>query len=287
MAVKRKWIKIGVLLLLGAALLALIGWTVWGNTALELSTYTIVSSRLPEGFSGVRIAQVSDLHNARLGNDNEALLTMLRQAEPDIIVITGDLISVYDTDVDTALRFARRAVEIAPCFFVPGNHEANTLQYADLKAGLASAGVVVLENQRILLERNGQTIELIGVYDPAFFRDYPDIDAAAVMSGVLETLTGEAAYTILLSHRPELFDVYAAQGIDLVFSGHVHGGQFRLPYIGGLYGPDQGLFPQYDAGLYTQGNTDMLVSRGIGNSIFPFRFNNRPEIILVELLTKE
>ena len=93
----------------------------------------------------------------------------------------------------------------------------------------------------------------------------------------------ESGYTILLSHRPELFETYMDGGIDLVFSGHAHGGQFRLPFIGGLVAPNQGMFPKYDAGLYTDGGTSMVVSRGIGNSIIPFRFNNRPEIVLVEL----
>ena len=90
-------------------------------------------------------------------------------------------------------------------------------------------------------------------------------------------------YTLLLSHRPELFDAYVQAGADLVFSGHLHGGQFRLPFIGGLVGPGQGLFPKYDAGMYTQQSTTMVVSRGLGNSIFPFRVNNRPELVIVEL----
>ena len=90
-------------------------------------------------------------------------------------------------------------------------------------------------------------------------------------------------FTILLSHRPELFEVYADNKMDLVLSGHAHGGQFRLPFVGGLVAPNQGLFPKYDAGLYTEENTNMIVSRGIGNSILPFRFNNRPEVILIEL----
>ena len=98
--------------------------------------------------------------------------------------------------------------------------------------------------------------------------------------------TEEDRYTVLLSHRPELFDLYAKYGIDLIFTGHAHGGQFRLPFIGGLYAPNQGAFPEYDSGLYASGDTNMLVSRGIGNSLFPLRFNNRPEVILVELKTK-
>ncbi len=96
----------------------------------------------------------------------------------------------------------------------------------------------------------------------------------------------ESRYTILLSHRPELFETYLDSGIDLVFSGHAHGGQFRLPFIGGLVAPNQGLFPKYDSGLYTDGGTSMVVSRGIGNSIIPFRFHNCPEIVLVELNTR-
>jgi len=267
------------------ALVLLVAWTVWGNTALEVNTYTIVSNRLPSGFSGFRIAQVSDLHNAEFGDDNENLLSMLRETEPDIIVITGDMVDSYHADIDIALRFAENATKIAPCYYVAGNHEARIAEYEDIKTGLETAGVIVLENERIELERNGETILLIGVDDPSFQTDYLTGDSAAVMSGTLNRLAENDAYTILLSHRPELFDIYNAHGIDLVFSGHAHGGQFRLPFLGGVVAPNQGLFPKYDSGLYTQGDTNMLVSRGIGNSIFPIRFNNRPEIILVELLT--
>lgn len=276
-----------VLTIIVVALLGLIAWTVWGNTALEVNTYTIVSNRLPNGFSGFRIAQVSDLHNAQMGDGNEKLLAILRKAEPDIIVITGDMVDSYHTDIDIALRFAEDAIKIAPCYYVTGNHEARIAGYGELKTGLESAGVVVLENERIELERNGETILLIGVDDPSFQTDYLMGDSATVMSDALNSLTGNDAYTILLSHRPELFDTYVTSGVDLVFSGHAHGGQFRLPFLGGVVAPNQGLFPKYDSGLFTQGDTNMLVSRGIGNSIIPIRFNNRPEIIVVELLTEE
>lgn len=273
--------------IIAVALLGLIAWTVWGNTALEISTYAIVSNRLPNSLSGFRIAQVSDLHNAEMGEGNEKLLAILREAEPDIIVITGDLVDSYHTDIDIALRFAESAMKIAPCYYVTGNHEARISEYDDLKTGLESAGVVVLENERIELERNSEAITLIGVDDPSFQTDYLMEDSATVMSSALKGLTGNDAYTILLSHRPELFDTYAVSGVNLVFSGHAHGGQFRLPFIGGLVAPNQGLFPEYDSGLYTEGATSMLVSRGIGNSIIPIRFNNRPEVIVVKLLADE
>lgn len=280
---KKRW----ALTAAAVVLLVLTVWTVWGNTALEVNTYSVISNRLPNGFSGFRIAQVSDLHNAQMGDGNEKLLAMLREAEPDIIVITGDMVDSYHTEIDIALRFGSDAMKIAPCYYVTGNHEARISEYDDLKAGLESAGVVVLENVRMELERNGETVALIGVDDPSFQTDYLMGDSASVMSGALRELSGDGTYTILLSHRPELFDTYVQNGIDLVFSGHAHGGQFRLPFIGGLVAPNQGLFPKYDSGLYTEGITNMLVSRGIGNSIIPIRFNNRPEIIVVELRAEE
>lgn len=270
-----------------AVLIALVIWIAWGNTALELNTYTVTSARLPEIFDGYRIAHVSDLHNAEMGEDNEKLLTMLREADPDMIAITGDLIDSRNTNVEIALQFAQEAMKIAPCYYVSGNHEARVNEYEELKTGLKSAGVIILEDTQTEISIEGQTITLIGVNDPSFQTDYLFGDAETVMSSKLAELhTDGEVYTILLSHRPELFDTYVDHDVDLVLSGHAHGGQFRLPFIGGVVAPNQGLFPEYDAGIYTEGNTNMLVSRGVGNSILPFRINNRPEVILIELQTK-
>ena len=280
-AKKRKSI---ILAVVAAILFALIAWIIWGNTALELNTYTISSSKLPQSFDGYRIAHVSDLHNTEMGKDNEKLLEMLRDAGPDMIAITGDLIDSRNTDIEVALQFIREAVKIAPCYYVTGNHEARVNEYGELKSGMEAAGVTVLENVRTEISMEGETITLIGVNDPSYQTDYLFGDAESVMNAKLEELHADSdGYTILLSHRPELFDTYADHGMDLVLSGHAHGGQFRLPFIGGLVAPNQGLFPEYDAGIYTEGNTNMLVSRGVGNSILPFRINNRPEVILIEL----
>ena len=280
-AKKKKFIFLAVA---AAVLVALVIWIAWGNTALELNTYTISSSKLPQSFDGYRIAHVSDLHNTEMGKDNEKLLAMLRDADPDMIAITGDLIDSRNTDIEVALQFIREAVKIAPCYYVTGNHEARVNEYGELKAGMEAAGVTVLEGVRTENSMEGETITLIGVNDPSYQTDYLFGDSETVMNTKLEELhTEKDGYTILLSHRPELFDTYADHGIDLVLSGHAHGGQFRLPFIGGLVAPNQGFFPEYDAGIYTEGNTNMLVSRGIGNSILPFRINNRPEVILIEL----
>ena len=273
-----------ILTLISLLLIIFIGWTLWGNTALEVNEYEIVSDRIPKEFDGFRIAQVSDLHNAEFGEGNSKLIQLLSQTEPDIIVLTGDLIDSRQTNIKIALAFAQEAMKIAPVYFVSGNHEARVSEYEDLKMGLAEAGVIVLENQKVEITREGESITLMGIDDPSFQENYLFGDSEGVAKQAIETLLRVSdGYTVLLSHRPELFDLYVETGMDLVFSGHAHGGQFRLPFIGGLVAPNQGFFPKYDAGQFTEENTTMIVSRGVGNSIVPLRFNNRPEIIVVML----
>ena len=276
-----------ILTLISFLLIILIGWTLWGNTALEVNKNEIVSDRIPKEFDGFRIAQVSDLHNAEFGEGNSKLIQLLSQTEPDFIVLTGDLIDSRQTDIDIALTFAREALKIAPVYYVSGNHEARVREYEEIKMGLAEAGVIVLENQKVNITREGETITLMGIDDPSFRGDYLFGDAESVARQAIHDLQNESdGYTILLSHRPELFSLYVETEMDLVFSGHAHGGQFRLPLIGGLVAPNQGVFPKYDAGQFAEENTTMLVSRGVGNSIIPVRFNNRPEIIIVTLSNK-
>ncbi|MBE6950374.1 MAG: metallophosphoesterase [Ruminococcaceae bacterium] len=258
-----------------AILAAVTAWILWANTAIEINEWVIASTSVPEAFDGFRIAQVSDLHNTEFGTDNETLLTLLEQSEPDIIVLTGDLIDSRNTDIGIALSFVEKAVKIAPCFYVTGNHESRIAAWPELRQGLLDAGVTVLEDEKVKIERGVETVTLIGLSDPDFRRPFAEN---------LRALTaGEEGYTILLSHRPESFGLYVSCGVDLVFSGHAHGGQVRIPFLGGLVAPHQGFFPTYDSGLYRDGGTAMLVSRGLGNSILPLRINNRPELVLVIL----
>ena len=260
-------------------------WMLWSNTALTVSSVIISSDRIPYGFSGFKIAHISDLHNAEFGKNNENLLRLLSESEPNIIVVTGDLADSNHTDIDTAVEFVKNAVLIAPVYYVNGNHEARLSEYEELKRGLELAGAVILEDEAVQIERSGDKITLIGISDPDFTvkNDIFGETSAMVSTKLRNLMSTEGEYTILLSHRPELFETYASYNVGLVFSGHAHGGQFRLPFIGGIIAPDQGLFPKYDGGLYTKGNTNMIVSRGLGNSIIPIRFNNRPEIIIAEL----
>jgi len=271
-----------IILLLAAAVLL---WILWGNTALELNTYTIVSRKLPEAFSGFRIAHISDLHNARIGTENQKLLQLLTEAAPDMIVITGDFVDSRKTNLAVAADFAAAAAAMAPCYYVTGNHEARLSGdvYSELEAALTQAGVTILHNETVAFRREAAEILITGLDDPSF-GGYTGIFASLPgAGGQVPAADDTEGYQILLSHRPELFRQYVQAGFDLVFSGHAHGGQFRLPWLGGVIAPNQGLFPEYDGGLYTDGSTNMLLSRGIGNSIFPFRVNNRPEVILAVL----
>lgn len=279
---KRKYI---ILLCIGLIGIFLAIWTIWSNKALMVSEISISSNHLPSSFSGYRIAHISDLHNTQFGEENATLLQMLSECQPDIIVITGDLIDAQHTDVEVAICFAQKAVQIAPTYYVTGNHEASSSQCDTLKTELKDTGVTLLEDEIVYLEQDGEVIALLGIDDPNFTikGDLFDEVPAMVNTKLKSMLEYDTVYSVLLSHRPELFETYVACGVDLVLSGHAHGGQFRLPFIGGLIAPDQGLFPKYDSGLYTDGITNMVVSRGLGNSIIPFRFNNRPEVVLVEL----
>lgn len=256
------------LIVIAAILLMAVAWLIWGNVTVGLTKYEIYEENLPAAFDGYRIAHVSDLHNSGLW---EQVIEQLRQAQPDIIVITGDIVDSRKTDVQISLDFAAETVKIAPCYYVTGNHETRLAKDAfdSLLEGLMDLGVTVLSNEQMLLEKDGVQIALIG-------HGWGETDE-------MGTLSDFAGYRILLSHQPEAFADYAAAEYDLVFSGHAHGGQFRLPLIGGLYAPGQGILPEYDSGVYTEGRTDMVVSRGIGNSGFPIRFNNRPEVILLTL----
>ena len=266
-------------------LAALAAWLVWGNTALMVSRITVVDDEIPAGFDGFRIAQVSDLHDAEFGQNNEKLLAMLADCKPDIIVITGDLIDTNRTDIDLSLNFAEGAANIAPVYYVTGNHEGAIMEYWVLREGLTEAGVTVLNDRVCRLTRSGDALLLAGLDDPNF-ATHEEIEAGfqEMIRSKLIRLTGMSEeYTVLLAHRPEYIESYASGGADLVLSGHAHGGQVRLPIIGGLAAPGQGLFPKYSAGMYTVNGTDLVVSRGLGNSIFPLRINNRPEIVLITL----
>ena len=281
MKTKKKFIVLAAIV---AILILLIIWIAYGNTDLEIYKYNVKSEDIPSEFDNFRIVQISDLHNTEFGENNEKLLLMLKQADADIIAITGDMIDSRNTDIDVAISFAQKAVNIAPVYYVNGNHESRVLgEYEKLKQGLTDAGVTILENSSADITIGDEAITLIGINDPTFCMEFVDDTMEQnIAHQLVNVIPDNDNYKVLLAHRPEYFDVYAGN-VDLVLSGHAHGGQFRIPFIGGLVAPGQGFFPEYYEGSHIKENTEMIVSRGIGNSIIPFRINNKPEIIVAEL----
>ena len=263
------------------ALIALISWIAWSNKAIELNSVVVRADA-----SGLKIAHISDFHNAKFKNNNEELLSLVKEAQPDIIAITGDLIDSRHTNVQVSIDFVSELVKIAPVYYVPGNHESRIEdEYNTLKQALTDFGVTILCDSKTTLEKDGQIFTIIGIEDPMFVLEKDSVKGArAVISEKLTPLMQNTeGYTIVLSHRPEAFEEYVSAGVDLALTGHAHGGQVQLPLIGGLIAPNQGFFPKYSEGVHEKNGTTMIISRGIGNSLCPVRVNNRPEIILITM----
>ncbi len=253
------------LFLLGLAFL------IWQNTTFVVTRKRYHSPKLPKDMDGLRLLQVSDLHNQSFGKGNHRLLQAIRREKPHGILITGDLIDSSFTDLSKGLDFAQQAVKLAPVYYVTGNHEHRLSAEAlrDFLQGLEDRGVTLLLDRTV--DFYGAT--LVGLSEPGSRK-------AESLPKLLQRGRSEG-FTLLLTHKPHFFDNYLQA--DLILSGHAHGGQIRLPWIGGLIAPGQGFFPKYTEGFYEKDGATMLVSRGCGNSHrFP-RVFNRPELILLEL----
>ncbi|MBR3588436.1 MAG: metallophosphoesterase [Clostridia bacterium] len=255
------------------------------NKTLVTTKIEIQNEKIPESFHGYRIVHISDLHNTEFGKNNKRLIEKIENAKPDIIVMTGDMIDMYRPDIDVALHLAEKLVQIAPTYFVSGNHDVKAAGRELLFAGFKEMGVTTLRNRSVTLEKDGESITLSGIDDPKFLDDFLSGNDKENTKSTIESLieNQKENFNILLAHRPEMFDIYSSFNIDLVLSGHAHGGQINIPFKGGLIAPGQGWFPEYYEGVYEKENTQMVVNRGLGNSAFPFRINNKPEIIIAEL----
>ncbi|MED0989428.1 metallophosphoesterase [Bacillus nitratireducens] len=254
------------------------------NNLISITEVNILSNKIPSPFKGYKIVQISDLHNKKFGDNQDILIKKVKSIDPDIIAITGDLIDSKTYDAEVSLQVVRELVKEYPVYFVTGNHEKWSGQYSSLEKELKKQYVTVLRNEHINIQKDGQEIYLLGIDDPEFTSG--NHNEGSIVKNEIAKAKNEVnpdGYKVLLSHRPEFLNVYTEEKIDLVLSGHAHGGQVRLPFIGGLVAPNQGILPKYTAGLYEKQNTSMIVSRGLGNSIIPQRIFNRPEIVVVQL----
>lgn len=253
------------------------------NHWLQVSSHEIASDRIPKAFDGLVIVQLSDLQDAEFGQNQIKLAEKVKKLDPDFIFLTGDIIDSNRYDLEKSLQLVRKLVRIAKVYYVIGNHEVAVNQVEEITSALRALGVVVLKNEAKILERDGEKLVIAGLDDPLMESiEGSEKTIAKYMDSTLASIPDQY-YRLLLSHRPEVFDVYTNRQVDLIFTGHAHGGQVRIPGIGGLIAPGQGWFPKYMAGVHTKGITTMVVSRGLGNSVVPYRMFNRPEIVVVTL----
>lgn len=234
--------------------------------------YSVSLPSLPREFCGFSIALLSDIH----GQIAPKLLNTLQESQPELIAVTGDLVDSKARQSADALDFLRKASAVAPCYFVPGNHESRLPEYPELAEAMGRLGVTVLEDRAVSISRSGGEILLLGIADPGFPGGIQRMEAA------LNKMCRYDGFRLLLAHRPEHFPLYAGAGADLALSGHAHGGQVRLPGIGGLFAPGQGFFPKWDGGVYTLGDSKLVVSRGL-SSCPPFRLGNPTELVKITL----
>jgi len=256
------------------------------NTRLVTTYYELSYADLPEAFDGYRIAVLSDIHAAVFGEGNERLISKVEEARPDLIAITGDLIDGYEKlPTDDQLAIAQALVEeltgIAPVYFISGNHDWNSGALRTLTAALEELGVIVLRNGYVTLDRGGDLIVLAGTDDPNGPADM--IKPEKFVGRIVES-EGER-FIVMLEHRNNNLPLYSELGVGLVLCGHAHGGIVRLPFTDGLLGPRRDWFPTYTSGVYAMGDTNMVVSRGIGNHTGVPRFLNNPEVVVAVLRT--
>lgn len=247
------------------------------NNWINVNMINIEIENLPDELVGLKIVHITDLHLPQNASSINHIISSINEQSPDLILMTGDIVDKSARLETCGLNeFLRGVSEIAPVFSVWGNHEEWIGQKDKINEIMSEYDINILNNQYAIYQYKGKNIIIIGLYDSALYnsKDYEGLENYKDLP------------VILLAHHPESAYNYCSDNnkiiANLVLSGHTHGGQIRLPFVGGLYAPNQGFFPDYDTGLYKLGNNcQMYISRGLGNSIFPFRINNRPEIPII------
>lgn len=264
------------MIVIAICIFACIGFIFWQNNSLQTSYYTYSCKDIPSSFDGYCIVQISDLHNKNFGKQPDRLIEEIQVLAPDMIVVTGDIVDSNHTNIETAIAFLEAAVKIAPCYYITGNHELwlEVEVRNDLMRRISKTGTIILDNEVLEITTKDEKIKLVG------------LDDGSLLGDTLHDLTKDIEqkeFVLLLAHEPQNMMFYSRENVDLILSGHAHGGQIRLPFVGGLVAPDQGILPKYTEGLHEENGVSMIISRGLGNSIIPIRLFNRPEIVCIEL----
>ncbi len=263
------------IIIISVLIILLVPFFCYQSKKLEVTEYTFSSQKIGDGLNGFTIVQLSDLHNASFGKDNKNLISKVKALSPDIVVITGDLNYSDRANIRSGLQIISALSETVPVYYVTGNHEY-FIEDSDLRGELfksiTDAGAIYLDNESVDIKKGKESFLLTGLDDNSLGDE--------TLSNLIK---GTKEMTVALAHEPQYIRRYADSGVDLVLTGHAHGGQIRLPFIGAVIAPDQGFFPEYTSGEHICGNTKMIISRGLGSSIIPLRLFNYPEIVCVKL----
>ncbi|MCX7772580.1 MAG: metallophosphoesterase [Clostridia bacterium] len=295
--VKRRWRGLAYALIVVAAIVLFLYWQ---NNSLSISRYVLSFEKLPKGFDGYRIVQISDMHGKTFGYQNTTLAKTVNELKPDVLLVTGDMLSSTVNDGGAFLNFLDHIDKTYPIYMCLGNHEQivrwinsngnMTIDYKEFIKNIEARGVKLLDNEKVTLEHGGDTISLEGLTLELYHYSRRDLqnndDNLLLKEAYIEQVLDKPAkgFNLLLAHNPAYFKQYEAWGADLVLSGHVHGGVIQVPFKGGLLSPEHVFFPEYDAGLFELEQSKMIVNRGLGSSQqVNFRLFNMPDISFIEL----
>lgn len=261
---------------------------------LEVTKYVVENKKVPKEFDGYNIVQISDLHSKLFGENNKKLIQKIKSLNPDIVVVTGDLIDGENNNYNVALDFMKEISKLYRVYYIIGNHEQKSLikkykdEYKDYFNKLHQIDFINLDNNKVEIVKGDSNINLYGLTVPYSCYKYlfDNQETTSIDIDFLEEKLGKVdreQFNILLAHTPFYFDEYEKWGADLTLCGHVHGGIVRLPIVGGLLSPDRKFFPKYDLGEYTKNKSTMIVSKGLGGSKVLIRVNCKPEIVNIKL----
>ncbi len=266
---------------------------------IEVKNYTILSNKIPKSIDGFKILQLSDLHSKEFGKNNKILLDLIISKKPDIILVTGDMLNSTNDNGRVFTQLVKDLDKKFPTYYCAGNHERiasikaeyeKAIWFEEYIKSLELMGVKYLNNEVVEIKKDNDIVKIYGLNMPLVYYSASDDtlngnDILFSASSLRKYFgnTNKNSYNILLSHNPKYFKAYNEWGADLIFSGHLHGGIIRIPFVGGLLSPDKTLFPKYDEGIFSMNDTKLIVNSGLGLSGIKLRVFNRPEITVATL----
>ena len=280
------------LILLLCLVIIIISYALNSLKEVDITNYTISNEKIPQEFNDFKILQLSDFHSSGYKDTTEIIISKVKEINPDIIVMTGDMVSWEVKDIEELEKLINSLANLYPIYYINGNHEqlaeiVRTKKYQNLLDELKSLDITFLRDNYVEITKDGQSINLYEIDIPLDNATGLYASRWQLESEYVETTLPQvdsSKFNILLAHNPLFIKQYNKWGADLVLSGHMHGGIIRIPIIGvGILSPERGLFPRYDAGKFKRGDTTMIVNRGIGTSSIGLRIFNNPEISIITL----